>query len=61
MPLKKWRKKMAKFLKQDKLTTIEELRKEKCSEVVEKCVTVVRERVHLKFCDSCQSEGLSRN
>ena len=52
MPPKKRRKKSAKFLKRDKLCMIEELRKEKCSDVVEKCVTLVREGVHLKFCDA---------
>lgn len=42
MPPKKWRKKSTKFLKRNKLSMIEELRKqEKCSDVVEKCVIVV--------------------
>ena len=56
MPPKKRSKKMAKFLKRDKLSMIEEPRKEKCSDIIEKCVTVVRERVHLIL-----TEGLSRN
>ena len=50
MPPRKRRKKITKFLKRDKLSMIEELRKEKGSNVIEKCVTVVRERVHLKVC-----------
>ena len=51
MPPKK-RKKTSKFLKKDKLCMIEELKKEKYSDVVEKCVTIIREGVHLKLFDS---------
>ena len=52
MPPKRRRRKAAKFLKQDRLSLIEDLRKEKYSDVVEKCINIVREGVHLKYCDS---------
>ena len=52
MPPKRKKRKTAKFLKPDRLSLIEDLRKKKYNDVIEKCINIAREGVQVKYCDS---------